>query len=204
MPGPREQAFDRAIRIERGRVTAMGFFSDMMRRAQGLPTESDVRMALQGLQNQIMMLTNMADAMDSAAAGTEFEDTFGFALRFDLMNFALHIAAADGVLEPSEVQAINMMLGSDFTYGQCKKAIEEQGLGSDELSYGMPRSFMLLTAFAHGTTPSAKAKEFSESLISTYEALGLVIANVDGDFDESEQRDLERYISMLRMWASKF
>lgn len=42
----------------------MGFFSDALRRAQGLPTEGDIREALDGLRAQIVMLNMTAMQLD--------------------------------------------------------------------------------------------------------------------------------------------
>jgi len=180
----------------------MGFFKDVLRRAQGLPTEGDIQDSLNGLRKQIVMLNVLAMALDEANPSTDDDINLTFALRMDLMNFALHIASSDGVLEESEVDAINAFLGTDLSYTECKYAIDEMGLGSHMFSRELPVSFQILTQIAHQS--DADAKQFANSLINTYRKLGAVIAMVDGEVDPREKQDLDRYIAMLDRYASTF
>ncbi|MGI6105762.1 MAG: hypothetical protein ACOYD7_06210 [Raoultibacter sp.] len=85
----------------------MGFFGNILRKAQGLPTDSEVAQSLDNLKAQIAAMNALADSLD--AINSDADDVnLGMALRLDMMNFALHIASSDGVLEPSEVDAINL------------------------------------------------------------------------------------------------
>lgn len=180
----------------------MGFFKDLVRRAQGLPTEKDFQNALDALQNQIIMLNALAVSLDKINCSDSNAMNLTFALRMDLMNFALHIASSDGILEPSEVDAINSFLGTNLSYSECKFAIDEMGLGSHMFSRELPVSFEILTQIA--VDVDADAKKFADNLIGTYRNLGAVIAMVDGEVDVRETQDLNRYISMLERYASTF
>lgn len=180
----------------------MGFFRDTLRRAQGLPTESDISLALNALREQIALLNALALTLDASNPSSDDDMSLFLALRIDLMNFALHIASSDGVLEPNEVEAINSFLGMDLSYNDAKFAIEELGLGGHAFVRELPASFQILTEIARGS--DADAKEFTMSLINTYRNLGSVIAMVDGDVDPREKQDLDRYINMLERYASTF
>lgn len=180
----------------------MGFFKDLVRRMQGLPTEKDVRNALDALQKQIIMLNALAMSLDELNPPDDNGISLTFALRMDLMNFALHIASSDGVLEPSEVDAINAFLGTNLSYSECKFAIEEMGLGSHAFSRELPISFEILTRIMIGA--DIDGRKFADNLISTYRNLGAVIARVDGEVDPREMQNLDRYIGMLERYASTF
>lgn len=177
----------------------MGFFKDMLRKANGQPTDSEVSRALNGLRDRIHMLQAFAISLDEANDSDDDISLFFF-LRLDLLSFSLHIAASDNVLEPNEVDAINAFLGMEMSYSECKSMIEDLGLGSAAFNRALPASFQILTEMARNS--DAGARKFANSLIDTYEQLGIVIASIDGDFAASERRDLNNYIDMLRRYAS--
>ena len=176
----------------------MGFFKDMLRKANGQQTDSEIQQALLGLRDQIHSLQAFALTLDAANDSSDDISLFAF-LRLDLLSFSLHIASSDNVLEPEEVQAINVFLGMDMSYSEAKSMIEDLGLGSAAFNRTMPASFMMLTQLAKGA--EADAARFANSLISTYQNLGTVIARIDGSFDSREQTDLNNYIDMLKRYA---
>lgn len=179
----------------------MGFFKDLLRKSQGLPTDSEIQQAMNGLRMQIKNLNILADGLD-AINNSNDDIRLGPALRLDLLNFSLHIAASDGILDKSEVDAINLFLGSNFSFSECKRVIEELGLGSVAFTRELPISFQILTELSR--VFDVNAREFAENMISTYIALGSVIASVDGNVSASEQQDLDRYINMLKRYADTF
>lgn len=177
----------------------MGLFRDMARKVQGLPTDSEIRQALNDLQIRIHAFQMLADNLDSAA-GVRSEEGLGFAVRMDLLNFSLHIASSDGRLDPKEVDAINQFLDLRLTYYECKGLIEKLGLGSNTFNSDLPMSFQTLGSIVKIT--DAEPRKFANSMIAIYEHLGLVISSVDGDFSETERRDLDRYISRMKSYAN--
>lgn len=176
----------------------MGFFKDVLRKASGQPTESEVNRALNNLRERIFMLQAFALSLDEANDSDDDISLFVF-LRMDLLSFSLHIASSDNMLDANEVKAINAFLGMDMSYSECKSMIEDLGLGSALFNRTLPASFQILTEMAKYA--EADAIKFAEGLIATYEQLGIVIAKVDGDFDAREQRDLDNYINMLKRYA---
>lgn len=179
----------------------MGFFKNMLRRASGMPTDSEVSRSLNNLRDRVHTLQAMAIAMDAENDSSDDLSLFVF-LRMDLLSFSLHIAQSDNVLEQKEVDAINVFLGMDMSFAQCKMLIEDLGLGDKDFNASVPASFKILTEVAKGST--AGARKFADALIATYEQLGIVIASIDGDFDARERRDLDDYISMLKRYAARF
>ena len=179
----------------------MGFFKNMLRRANGMPTDSDITRSLNNLRDRVHALQAMALAMDAENDSSDDVSLFVF-LRLDLLSFALHIASSDNYLDQKEVDAINVFLGMDMSYAQCKTLIEEAGLGDKDFNASVPSSFKILTEMARGT--SAGPARFADALISTYEQLGIVIGSIDGDFDARERRDLDDYIAMLKRYAARF
>lgn len=179
----------------------MGFFKDILCKSLGLPTDSEFNQALNGLRSQIARLNVLADGLD-ILNDSDDDLKLGFALRLDLLNFALHIAASDGRLEQSEVDAINSFLGVNLTYSECKTAIEDLGLGSIAFTRELPISFRILTELSRDA--DVNTRDFANSMISAYQGLGQVISMVDGEVSQSEHDDLDRYINMLKRYASTF
>ena len=97
----------------------MGFFKNMLRRASGMPTDSEVSRSLNNLRDRVHTLQAMAIAMDAENDSSDDLSLFVF-LRMDLLSFSLHIAQSDNVLEQKEVDAINVFLGMDMSFAQCK------------------------------------------------------------------------------------
>ena len=178
----------------------MGFFRDLLRKANGQTNDAEMQRILEKLRIQIEMLQSFALAMD-AENDSDDDISLFVCLQLDLLSFALHIASSDNVLEQSEVNAINAFLGSDFSYSECKSLIEEGGLGSAVFNSTIPTSFKLLTEFAKYADGDAKG--FAASLIYTYKVLGTAIAAVDGDFDAREKQNLDSYISRLEQYAER-
>ena len=179
----------------------MGFFKNMLRRANGMPTDSDVSRALNNLRERVHALQGMALALDAENDSSDDLSLFFF-LRMDLLSFSLHIAQSDNILEQKEVDAINVFLGMDMSYADCKTLIEDLGIGDKDFNASVPASFKILTEMAKGS--SVGARKFADALITTYEQLGIVIASIDGDFDARERSDLNDYISMLKRYATRF
>jgi len=178
----------------------MGFFRDLLRKANGQSDDSEMQRILEKLRTQIGMLQALAIRMDEINDSDDDISLFAY-LQLDLLGFSLHIASADNVLEQSEVDAINVFLGADFSYSDCKSLIEDGGLGSASFNSTIPPSFKLLTEFAKYA--EGDAKRFAANLIDTYRVLGMAIAAVDGDFDTRERQNLENYISMLERYAMR-
>lgn len=179
----------------------MGFFSDMLRKASGMPTESEVRRSLNALRDQILSLQGFAIALDEANNSNDDLSLF-VCLRLDLLSFSLHIASSDDYLRPSEVNAINAFLGMDMTYEECKAMIERTELSTAEFNSSVPPSFVILAQMAKEV--EADAVRFADAMIKTYKNLGYVIASIDGDFDARERRDLDNYIAMLERYVKTF
>lgn len=93
-------------------------------------------------------------------------------------------------------------MGYNFTYAECKAAIETLGLGGPAFSRTLPVSFQILTQVCLDV--DAEARKFASALIGTYQNLGSVIAMVDGDVSPQEKQDLDRYINMLERYAATF
>lgn len=175
----------------------MGFFRDILRKSQGLPTDSEISQGVSALRIQIAKLMLCADGLD-AVNNYSSDINLGFALRVDLLSFSLHIAASDGVLEESEVAAINCFLGINMPYDECKRAIE--GLGIDTLTHRIPLSFQMLTEEARSV--DLNPRKYADMMIATFQALGQIIAMVDGEIAESERQDLNHYINKLKEFAN--
>ena len=185
----------------------MGFFKDMWRKAQCLPTESEIAQSLRELRTQIDRMKAQADDFDAVNANNDNEYfkgdmKLGAALRFDMLNYALHIAASDGVLEQPEVDAINSFLGVDLTYDECLVAINNLGLGGASFSRELPVTFQILSDISG--YPAFGAKQFAENLIVVDRMLGTLISSIDGDATSQELADKAKYIKMLERYASTF
>lgn len=175
----------------------MGFFSKLM----GKPSpEEEVARAIGNLQGRIAALYGLAYTIDEECglAGAMSISSF---LRLDLLSFALHIAASDDVLEPTEVIAINGLLGSDFSYADCKEMIESTDFATKSFHQVLPATFKMLPEVARGHEIGVRG--FAKTLAMTYEEIGIVISAIDGDVDPRERRNLDDYVRMLNDYANK-
>ena len=175
----------------------MGFFSKLMGRQEPSPQEVMAR-SIGNLQGRIAALYGLASAIDTECG---LSDEFGLSacLRMDLLSFALHIAASDGVLEPSEVIAINGLLGSNFSYADCKEIIETTEFASKSFNQTPPATFTLLSEVARGHEIGARG--FAKAMVATYEEIGMIVSMIDGEVDSRERRNLEDFVSMLNRQA---
>ena len=171
----------------------MGFFSRLMG-VQGNSSQQELARAVSNLIARIDILYSLAHDMD-VDYGFSGVYSISSSVRMDLLSFALHIAASDGVLEQNEVNAINTLLSANFTYADCKEIIEETDFATKGFNSLVPITFKLLTELAKAHPDIAR--EFAEGLASTYREIGLVVAAADGYIDSRERRNLDDFTDML-------
>lgn len=178
----------------------MGFFKDLVLKANGLPTEAEQKKQ-DALKMQVASLYVLAQAIDNEV---DFEDdvTLLNALQFDLLNFAMFIASADGHIDQSEIDAINEFLGMNLTRQQCDLLTRDSPIGSKEATEGIPESFMMLSACAD--LSGIDAREFALGMVITYFLLGDIIASADGYADAKERAEVAGYARKLQALANMF
>lgn len=141
---------------------------------------------------------NTCDEVFGVCRVFDLDDSPKHFFETEILMYWLYLTASDGSIDDDEVDLLNAVFGHGLTAENCKQLIVSNGIYSREFEQRVPLSFFLM-AYA-----DEKAKSLGQSidgvslLLNSYEKIGEMLINSDGNADASELADLSDYMRMIR------
>ena len=139
---------------------------------------------------------DVCDAMDLAgttvALGSE-HFTMRKLFEIEVTAYLLYLSISDRVIEQSEVDMLNRIMGRTYSLDDCVRLVEAHGMHDPSFGKHTPASFKMLCEYTQ-----AQGESIADTLISFYDVLGLVLATADDEFALPEAEAHKGYMDILR------
>lgn len=148
----------------------------------------------------------------TAPQGTDLSMAFTTAFGADLTTYAVLFAYADGEVRPSEVNAINELLGTRLDQAACEQVARQLTQTSATWNWTeyIPVSFKNIVYLCHVAAPQNPllpgASVIGTKIIDIYKRVGKAIIGSDGDVDAREAKAVEALCDRMsaHMWDVEF
>ena len=139
---------------------------------------------------------DQCDALDASGLEVDFDGTRVTVRKLfevETTAYMLYLTISDRVIEDSEVDMINKIMGRTYSLDDCVALVEAHGMRDPKFGERTPISFKLLCENA-----GERADDMADTLISFYDVLGLVMATSDDVIALPEEEAHKGYMRLLR------
>ncbi len=182
----------------------MGFFR-RKRDTSRIPKEE-----LNAIRALVAETYGLAQALEAALKrtapqGTDLSMALTTAFGADLTTYAVLFAYADGEVRPSEVNAINELLGTRLDQAACEQVARQltQTSATWDWTEYIPVSFKNIVYLCHVAAPQnphlPNALTIGTKILDIYNRVGKAIIGSDGDVDAREAEVVEALYARMNM-----
>lgn len=120
--------------------------------------------------------------------------------RMEFVELFLYLSASDGVIDDAEVEVLNKVFETALTAQDCKDIIIEHDIYSNRFQNKLPLLFTV--ALYVDERMKARGADLTnslvETLLSSYQTVGMIVTSIDGDIASQEKADLYGYLNSIR------
>lgn len=154
------------------------------------------------LKSMINSMINFGDALEDVSDFGEL--SVKQVLRHDILKYLLYLSASDGVVDEAEAEFIKDYLDLDMTPTLWKKFIQENNIYSTDFESKIPVGLTIfLKADNNAVRNDSNVPNICDLYIGTFETIGNILIQIDGDIDDQEVEDLDIYLSLLKEYVEE-
>ena len=151
------------------------------------------------------IVDNMCEALNNVAANSDLPAglELGRAARYEMGEFMMYLAAADGTIQADEAKFISTITEMDLTTRDIDQTIEEENIQSAEFKQKVPEVFKVLIIVDQQLNAEGKDSSASDAMLRIYEAIGMCLVFSSGEIDENVMSAYGIYMKMLKKYREE-